>query len=203
MAEVSTLFWDIGGVILTNAWDRDSRRAAAERFQLDWEELEDRHELTNPAFETGQVSLKEYLHCTVFYRSRPFSPEEFKTFLFEQSRELPESRAVLDVVTRSGKYFVAAINNEGREVNEHRIRQFGLRRNFAAFFSSCYINLRKPDEALYRLALNVTGRTAEECIFIDDRAINVEYAGRLGMRTIQFQNAAQLKEELIRCGVSC
>ena len=201
MAEVSTLFWDIGGVILTNGWERDSRRAAAGRFHLDWEELEDRHELTNPAFETGQISLDEYLHRTIFYRPRPFSPEEFKTFLFEQSRELPESRAVLDAVTRSGKYFVAAINNEGREVNEYRIRQFDLRRNFAAFFSSCYVNLRKPDEALYRLALNVTGQAAEECVFIDDRGINVEYAARLGMRTIQFQSAAQLKEELNQYGV--
>jgi putative hydrolase of the HAD superfamily len=201
MAGVTTLFCDVGGVILTNAWDRDSREAAAERFHLELGEFEDRHELTNPAFETGQISLDEYLHCTVFYRSRPFAPGKFKAFMLEQSRELPESRAMLDAVTHSGKYFVAAVNNEGREVNEYRIQQFDLRRNFAAFFSSCYVNLRKPDEALYRLALNVTGRAAEECVFIDDRAINVEYAGRLGMRTIQFQNAAQLKQELMQRGV--
>lgn len=201
MGEVTALFWDVGGVILTNGWDRDSRRAAVERFHLDWEEFQDRHELTNPAFELGQLSLDEYLHRTVFYRSRPFAPDEFKAFMLEQSRELPESRAVLDALTRSGKYFVAAANNEGREVNGHRIKQFDLRRNFAAFFSSCYVHLRKPDEAFYRLALNVTGRAAEECLFIDDRTINVEYAGRLGMRTIQFQNAAQLKEELVQHGV--
>ena len=203
MAEVTALFWDVGGVILTNGWDRDSRSAAIEKFHLDWEDFQDRHELANPAFELGQLSLDEYLHRTVFYRSRPFAPDQFKAFMLAQSRELPESRAVLDALTLSGKckYFVAAANNEGRELNEHRIKRFDLRRNFAAFFSSCYVQLRKPDEAFYRLALNITGRAAEECVFIDDRATNVECAGRLGMRTIRFQNAAQLKQELGQCGV--
>ena len=42
MAKVKVLFWDNGGVILTNGWDRRSRRKAVEKFDLDWADFEDR-----------------------------------------------------------------------------------------------------------------------------------------------------------------
>jgi putative hydrolase of the HAD superfamily len=200
MKEVTAIFWDIGGVILTNGWDRNSRKGAMARFGLDWEEFVDRHDLANPPFEMGEITLDDYLDRTVFYRSRAFSREDFKGFLFAQSRELPETRSLLDRLS-AREYLLAAINNEGRGVNEHRIDRFDLRRNFSAFFSSCYVGLRKPDEAIYRLALDVTRREPEESMFIDDRLINVEYAARLGIRAIHFEDPVQLERELARHGV--
>ena len=202
MADVTTLFWDIGGVILTNGWDRASRKLASQQFGLDWEEYQDRHELSFPAFEMAQLTLDQYLDRTVFYRPRPFSRDEFRAFMFAQSRELPESRAVVSQLACSGRFFLATINNEPLELNQRRIEQFGLRNDFRVFFSSCYVGARKPDAAIYRLALEVTQRDPQECIFIDDRALNLECAGRLGMRTIHFQNAAQLQDELRRSGVA-
>lgn len=202
MAKVTTLFWDIGGVILTNGWDRGSRKLATAQFNLDGEDLEDRHDLFFPALENGQVTLDQYLDRTIFYRPRAFSREQFKEFMFAQSQPYPESLAILEQLARSGKYLLATLNNEPRELNQHRIEQFGLRRNFIAFFSSCYLGARKPDEAIYRLALQVTQRAPEECVFIDDRAPNLECARRLGMGAIHFQNAAQLREELGRHGVA-
>src|SRR6266849_7260763 len=112
LADIKTLFWDIGGVILTNGWDRGSRKEAAKAFGLDWEEFQDRHDLSFPAFETGQISLNEYLDRTLFYRPRPFTREEFTAFMFAQSKEYPEPGAILSAVVRSGKYFIGAINNE-------------------------------------------------------------------------------------------
>jgi putative hydrolase of the HAD superfamily len=200
MKEVTAIFWDIGGVILTNGWDRKTRKSAMARFGLDWEEFVDRHDLANPPFEMGEITLDDYLDRTVFYRSRAFSREDFKDFLFAQSRELPETRSLLDRLS-AREYLLAAINNEGRGVNEHRIDRFDLRRNFSAFFSSCYVGLRKPDEAIYRLALDVTGREPEESVFIDDRLINVEYAARLGIRAIHFEDPVQLERELAVHGV--
>jgi putative hydrolase of the HAD superfamily len=67
MADVTTLFWDNGGVILTNGWDRTSRREAVGKFHLDWADFEDRHELMLDAFERGHASLDDYLKRTVFY----------------------------------------------------------------------------------------------------------------------------------------
>ena len=201
MAEITTLFWDIGGVILTNGWDRGSRKEAAAAFHFDWEEFQDRHDLSFPAFDSGQITLNEYLDRTLFYRQRSFTREEFTAFMFAQSKEFPDTRAILDKVSRSGKYFVGAINNEPLELNQFRIEAFDLRRNFLVFFSSCYVRSRKPEETIYRVALEVTQRPPEKCLFIDDRPLNLESPRRLGMNTIQHQNAEQLRCELGKFGV--
>jgi putative hydrolase of the HAD superfamily len=201
LSEITTLFWDIGGVILTNGWGTGSRRAAAETFHLDWDEFQDRHELSFPAFDSGNISLNEYLYRTLFYRPREFTREEFTAFMFAQSREYPESRAVLDRVARTGKYFIGSINNEPLELNEYRIAAFHLRRDFQVFFSSCYLHTRKPEEMIYRIALEVTQRPPGECVFIDDRALNLENPRKLGIKTIHYLDPEQLRAELKNCGV--
>jgi len=201
MSEVTALFWDVGGVILTNGWDRDERAAAVERFYLDAADFDQRHEAANDAWEKGQITLDEYLDRAIFYCPRPFSRAEFKDFLFAQSHENHGTRVVLDEVTASGRYLLATLNNESAELNDYRIRQFRLTRNFAVFFTSCYLGVRKPGEAIFRMALGVTQRAPEECIFIDDRLENLDGPRTLGMHTIHFQNPSQLAHDLMQHGV--
>lgn len=196
MAEVTALFFDIGGVLLSNGWDRAERTAASEKFKLDWKEFEDRHELVLHAFETGEMGLDEYLDRVIFYCPRSFSREEFADYIRAQSKELPGTMDVLRRLAQAKKYLISSLNNESREMNAYRIEKFGLRRYFDVFLSSCYLGVRKPDEAIYRRALDITQRKGEECLFIDDRALNLECAAELGMRTIQFKDAAQLEREL-------
>lgn len=202
LTEITTLFWDIGGVILTNGWDRGSRKGAASVFHLDLEEFQDRHDLSFPAFDSGRITLNEYLDRTLFYRPRSFTREEFTAFMFAQSKEYPDTRAILDRVSSSGKYFIGAINNEPLELNQFRIETFHLRKNFLVFFSSCYVRSRKPEELIFRIALEVTQRQPEECLFIDDRPLNLENPRRLGMNTIHHQSAEQLRSELGKYGVA-
>ena len=196
MSRITTLFWDIGGVILTNGWDRGSRKEAADTFDLDWEEFQDRHELSFPAFDAGQISINEYLDRTLFYRPRKFTREEFTAFMFAQSKEYPGSRAILDACARTGRYFIGAINNEPLELNQYRIEAFNLRKSFQVFFSSCYIHSRKPEEGIFRVALAVTQRAPEECVFIDDRLLNLESPRRLGFAVIHYQSPEQLRTDL-------
>ncbi len=202
MPEITTLFFDIGGVILTNGWDRDARREAAQAFGLDWEDFQDRHDLSFPAFDAGQITLNQYLDGTLFYRPRAFTREEFTAFMFAQSKEYPETRAILSALARSGKYLIGAINNEPLELNQYRIEAFQLRRDFQVFFTSCYLNARKPEEAIYRIALQVTQRPPECCVFVDDRALNLENPRRLGMNVIHHQNAPQLRRDLQALGIA-
>ena len=196
MAEVTALFFDIGGVLLSNGWDRAERTAASEKFHLDWKEFEDRHELVLHAFETGEMGLDEYLDRVIFYCPRSFSREEFANYIRAQSKELPGTMDVLRRLAATKMYLLCTLNNESRDMNAYRIQKFGLRRYFDVFLSSCYLGVRKPDEAIYRRALDITQRKGEECLFIDDRALNLECAAELGMRTIQFKDAAQLEREL-------
>ena len=201
MAEITTLFWDLGGVVLTNGWDREARRRAAEAFNLDWEDFQDRHEQVSAAFETGRLTLAEYLERTVFYCPRPFTEEAFKAFMFAQSEVHPEVLAIVKGLAGSRRYLLATLNNESLELNLYRIERFHLRAYFTIFFSSCFLGMQKPDEAIYHLALQLTQRAPEECVFIDDRALNLECAQHLGMRTIHYQDPRQLREELRRMGV--
>ena len=198
---LTTIFFDIGGVLLTDGWGHVSRRAAAEKFGLDWDEYSDRHEKVAHAIEVNGLTLERYLDRAVFYRPRSFTREEFRDFIFAQSQPKPDSLKIAEELAESGRYFMATLNNEILELNLYRIQQFALRRCFSVFFSSCFLGVRKPDEAIYRLALQTIQRAPEECIFIDDREVNLECPRELGINTILFKDAAQLRAELISKGV--
>ena len=198
MAKITALFWDVGGVLLTNGWDRHARRRAVEKFKLDWEDFEDRHELVVTRFETGRLALDRYLERTIFYRARNFSKDDFREFMFAQTQPIEGSLDLAGRLARSGRYLLAALNNESREINLHRIEHFGLRKVFSVFFSSCFLGVKKPDDEIFRLALDLSQRAPEECVFIDDRELNLECAGRSGLRTLHFRDATQLESEL-RC----
>lgn len=202
MSSIKALFWDVGGVLLSNAWDRGQREQALAHFKLDESEFADRHELVVSSFERGKIGLNEYLERTVFYRPRPFTEEEFREYIFSLSRA---DEPVLDfarALTDSGKYLMGTINNESLDLNQYRIEKFGMRRIFRLFVSSCFVGLRKPEPEIYKLALEITQQVPEECCFIDDRALNLEVAKRLGMHVIEMDDLLQLKSDLGKLGVS-
>jgi putative hydrolase of the HAD superfamily len=201
MPRVLLLLWDVGGVILSNAWDHEGRRAAADQFGLDIGELERRHESVAADFETGKLDEEEYLSRTVFYVPRPFSREAFRKFMRDRSFVLGSSLQTARDLRDRGKYVMAALNNESRALNEYRIATFELEDVFHVFLSSCYTGWRKPDPEAYRYALDVTQREPEESLLIDDRPENVEAAARLGLRTLWVREPARLREELAGVGI--
>ncbi len=202
MPDISTLFWDVGGVILTDAWDHTQRADALAKFGLDAGEFQARHEMLVSAFERGQLSLDEYLERTVFYRERPFTPQTFQEYMFSLSKPKPDTIAFALELTNTGRYRMCTINNESLELNLYRIQTFGLRDIFSFFVSSCFVELRKPEQSIYRLALQLTQKSPEECCFLDDRPLNLESAARLGMHAIRVENAAQLRADLGKLGVT-
>lgn len=201
-AKVTTLFWDNGGVILTNGWDRDSREKAVQQFRLDPTEFEERHELMLNDFEEGKVTLDEYVRRVVFHHSRDFTVDDFKKFMFDQSQPFPESLDFLGKLARTRRYAMATLNNESLEINEYRIRTFHLRDYFEVFLSSCYLAMRKPTPEIYRQALKITQCEPAETVLIDDRRLNLEIAAEEGIRTIQFKNVVQLRDDLAKLGVT-
>jgi putative hydrolase of the HAD superfamily len=202
LPQISAIFWDVGGVLLTNAWDRVQRERALEQFKLDQEEFHDRHEMVVSSLERGKIGFDEYLDRTIFYRPRPFAREVFKDYVFSLSQPHREVLALAEELAKSGRYFMGTINNESRELNLYRIQTFGLREIFSVFVSSCFVGLRKPEEGIYRTALEITQKSPGECCFVDDRALNLECARQMGMHTIEMQDAEQLGRELRKLEVS-
>jgi putative hydrolase of the HAD superfamily len=198
---VTHVFFDIGGVLGTNGWDREQRGAAVRHFGLDAAELEDRHVESIAILEQGRMTLDEYLRCAVFYRPRPFTAEQFKAYMLAQSTPFPESIEVVRGLVRTGRYRLMTINNESAELNQHRLDQFGLRELFVAFFSSCWVGILKPAQRIYQVALAMSQADPEQSVFIDDRERNLEPARSLGMQTIRFTDAATLRQDLAGLGV--
>lgn len=196
-----TLFFDIGGVLLTNAWDTASRDRAVDTFHLDKADFHTRHGMLKTAFETGRLSLDGYLAKSVFHRSRTFTPDEFKSFMFGQSQLLGDTLEWVKALAATGKHRLFTLNNESRSLHEYRVRTFRLGDAFEAFFASCYLGQVKPDEEIYTNALGIAGCGRNEAIFIDDRAMNVEPAQALGLRAIHFQGLDQLRADLREFGV--
>jgi putative hydrolase of the HAD superfamily len=199
---IRAIFWDVGGVLLSNAWDHTERSAALEHFRLDEKEFQSRHEQIVSEFERGKIALDEYLDRAVFYRERPFTREQFRDYMFARSKPFPDVLNFAQSLTDSGKYLMGTINNESRELNYYRMEKFGLRKIFRLFFSSCFVGLRKPERDIYRLALETTQIPAGECCFVDDRPLNLEGAANLGMHTIQMQSLDQLQSAFAKLGVT-
>jgi len=153
------------------------------------------------SFERGKISLQDYLARTIFYRPRYFTPQQFIECMYSLSRPDHEALQLAQSLARSGKYLMATINNESTELNLYRIRTYGLREIFNVFVSSCFVGLRKPEEGIYRLALEVTQRPPEECCFVDDRELNLDSASKLGMQVIRMENAQQLRQDFQKLGV--
>ncbi|HXC44194.1 MAG TPA: HAD family phosphatase [Candidatus Dormibacteraeota bacterium] len=201
MSAIRAIFWDVGGVLLTNAWDHTERADALEHFRLDANDFQARHEMVVSSFERGKISLDEYLDRTVFYCERPFNRDQFRNYMFSLSRPMPEVLNFARALAGAGKYFMGTINNESRELNVYRIDKFGLRDILRVFVSSCFVGLRKPESGIYQLAIELTQIAPEDCCFIDDRSLNLECATKLGMHTIQMQTLEQLQGDLAKLNV--
>jgi len=197
---IDLVLFDIGGVLGSNGWDREQRAAAVERFGIDAEDFQYRHEETVGALEAGQISLDEYLDVTVFCSERTFSRDEFKAFMFAQSVPWPESIAVAREVAQSGVR-MATLNNEGEELNRHRIERFGLGSIFPTFFSSCWLGVRKPTRRIYERVFGMTMAAPDRTVFVDDRPQNLNPAAALGVKTILFESAGQLRADLRALGL--
>lgn len=198
---IRAIFSDVGGVLGSNGWDRPARRKTVEEFGIGWMDFADRHDLLVNAFEIGHLSLDAYLDRTVFYLPRDFTKEEFREAMFSRSQPFPEPLDFYARVAQSRKYLMAALNNESLELNLHRIWKFGLQKLFSVFFSSCFLGIKKPNDGIYVLALQLTQLPPEECLFIDDRSLNVERARQMGMQTIHCQDPARLPGQMMEKGV--
>lgn len=181
---ITCLFVDIGGVLLTNGWDHQERKRAAAYFKLDWNAMEERHRLAFDAYEQGKIQLEEYLRRVVFHEKRPFTQAQFQRFMYAQSSPY---RDMIDLVSRIKalhRLKVAVVSNEGRELNAHRIKRFKLDKFVDFFVSSCYVGLRKPDPAIFRLALDLTQVPARQVVYLENTPMFVQTAEDLGIPSI-------------------
>jgi putative hydrolase of the HAD superfamily len=192
---LKVLFSDIGGVLLSNGWGRESREKAAKEFNIDFEKMNRIHEFIFNVYEIGRMTLDEYLNTVVFNEPRDFTREDFKSFIFAESYELPGLlQWLIQWKSANAGFKLISINNEGKELNDYRIKKFKLHRCFDAFISSCEVGMRKPDPGIFKLAMGVAQVSPEQCYYFDDRIMLVEAADRLGMQAYHHTSFEETKQ---------
>ena len=182
--KITTLFLDIGGVLLTDGWDHHARKRAAANFKLEWAEVEGRHRLNFDIYEEGKLTLEEYLGRVVFYQKRPFPRAEFRRFMFAQSKPYSDMIALMAQLKVRHGLKIVVVSNEARELNAYRIRKFKLDRFVDSFVTSCFVHLRKPDADIFRLALDIAQVSARQVVYIENTSMFVQIAEGLGIRNI-------------------
>jgi putative hydrolase of the HAD superfamily len=198
---VRALFVDIGGVLATNGWDTDSREASVEHFNLDARAIDSRHRLMFELFETGKISWKQYLDRVVFNVPRPFTYDEFTSFVFAHSCAYPEMIELVRRVKLNHGLKVVVVSNEGRELTEYRLKLLNLYSVADIFVCSCFVHLRKPDTDIFRMACDLAQAEPQEVVYIEDRAMFVEVAAGLGIRGIVHRRVETTRAALAEMGL--
>jgi len=201
-AMITTLFLDIGGVLLTDGWEHNSRRQAARKFRLDLFDLEERHHQTFDTYEEGKLTLKEYLDHVVFYKKRAFTSSDFQGFIFEQSKPYLDMIQLIINLKNHFNLKIVVVSNEARELNEFRIKKFRLDRFIDCFISSCYVHIRKPDADIFRLALDIVHTPAREVLYVENTPMFVKIAGGVGIRSILHTDYKSTLAKLASLGLS-
>ncbi len=198
---VKTLFVDIGGVLLTDGWGHKFRKMAVKEFHLNQQEMEDRHQSVFETFELSKITMEEYLNLVIFYENRPFTPAQFKEFMFARSESDPKMIDLIRQLKATYGLKIFAVSNESRVLNDYRIHKFRLNEFIDAFISSCYVGLRKPDADIFRLALDVSQVNAEQVLYIENTQMFVQIAEGLGIRGIWHTDFNSTCEKLISFGL--
>jgi putative hydrolase of the HAD superfamily len=199
--DITCLFLDIGGVLLTNGWDHLVRKRVAKHFKLGWAEMEERHRLTFETHEEGKLTFEEYLSRVVFYQERPFSQAQFRRLMCSQSKPYPEMIDLFAQLKSRYGLKITVVSNEAREVNAYRIRKFRLDGLVDSFISSCFVHLRKPDAEIFRLALDVSQAPVRQVVYIDNTPMFVQIAEGLGIRSILHTDYKSTCEQLASIGL--
>ena len=199
--KITTLFLDIGGVLLSNGWGHEFRHQAAEKFHLDIAEMDRRHRLMFVTYEEGKITLDEYLERVVFYEKRDFTPEHFKSFMFSLTSPNTDMIELVTKLKERYKLKIIVVSNEAREMNEHRIQEFQLNSFVDFFISSCFVHLRKPDAAIFQMALDGAQVPVEEIVYIDDTQMFVDIASDIGITSIQHASYSSTVETLAKLGL--
>lgn len=193
---VKVIFFDIGGVLLTNGWGHESRQRAAKQFNINYDEFDVLHNFIFNVYEMGRITLDDYLETTVFNHPRDFTKEDFKNFMFSESLKISVLLEWLTEWKKSSGIPIFSLNNEGRELNDYRIEKFQLHRCFDGFISSCEVGMRKPDPGIYKLATGIAHAKPNECIYFDDRLMLVNAAKNFGIRAFHHQDFISTKKIL-------
>ncbi len=201
---IKAVIFDWGDVYLN--WKREFWNVIAERINVGIDALEEEVKKYWDLLGKGTIDDKEFWN-RLGESLKIKIPDNSEMWVEERFREDFSVNKGVEAIARNMAKFgykTALLSN-----TEKTSLSYGKRNGWTKYFdiiiASCDFGIMKPDEKIYKIALNKIGESPEHCIFIENDIRYTEVAKKLGMNTILFDNRKQdinyLKTELIKLGV--
>lgn len=210
MAEIKAVFFDQDGVIIDT--ERDGHRVAFNQtfkefgYDFSWS-VEEYHELLQVA--GGKERMRHYLHTEGF--AAEVKPEDEDQLIREMHKKKTETfvgliesgklplrpgvkRLMKEAMDAGLRLGVCTTSNE----RAARAVAYGILKEieFEFVLAGDVVSKKKPDPAIYNLALQKTGLQPEQCIVIEDSRNGVLAAKAAGMHVVATTNVYTENEDL-------
>ena len=198
--------WDFGGVITSSPFEAFNRFERENNIPMDFIR---KINSTNPErnawalFESSRISLEEFdkkFEEETRAAGHPIPGREVLALLSGDIRP-----KMVDALKQCKTRFrIGCITNNMKtglgpvmaRTDEKAGRMQAVMALFDVVVESSKVGVRKPDPAIYRLALSRLEAKPEETVFLDDLGVNLKPARKMGMVTIKVVNENQALKEL-------
>ncbi len=198
------VLWDLGGVLL----DWDPRHLYRKLFGADVAAMDDfLAHVCSPAWHAQQdLGRATAEACAELAAEHPGQAEMINAWA-ERNEEMVAGAidGSVEVLAglRAGGVTCYALSNMEKESWQRRLQLYDFLSWFDGWFISSFEGVMKPDPQYFRGALARFGLVPGDCLFIDDRAQNIEAARSLGIPAVLFRSPEQLREDLMARGLPC
>ena len=200
--QVTTIFFDIGGVLI-NIHPEKTLKHLSDCTGIHIDVIKNRFPLDiHQEYEKGNLSNKEWFLAVK--KSMPQPCSLWKSSFWEAWKLLvgEEKKSVKILKKLKGYYSVWLLSNTNPyHIQDEIDKKFEFPHLVDGTIYSFDIGLRKPDEAIYKIAASRAGSIPERCLFIDDQRENVIAAENTGFNGIHFQSFEQLQKDLYETGI--
>lgn len=143
----------------------------------------------------GHISEDEYIRAVLCKHPELGEAEWLKSHIRENFLEVPGTREIA-LRLKSLGYTLALLSIHSKEWIDYCEEKFKFQEIFNTCIYSYDAKLSKPDIKSFEHALEKIGARPPECIFIDDAQRNITSAESLGIKSILFTDAENLKKDL-------
>ena len=200
--KITTIIFDLGGVLIdwnpSYVFDAmfDSEEEKKHFFENictpDWNEMQD---AGRPLQEATDLLVHEHPGWEKYIRAYYGRWEEMLGGPLQETVEIFRS------LKEKNQFRFYALTNWSAELFPIALERYDFLSWFDGRLVSGEEKMRKPSPEFYNLLLERFNIKAEEAVFIDDNARNIYAAQAVGLKSIKFEDATQLKEELVAIGV--
>ncbi|MCJ7816265.1 MAG: HAD-IA family hydrolase [Candidatus Aenigmarchaeota archaeon] len=184
--------FDLGGVYF-----KDSVKEIFRMYPISQEDLRDLRYVYDEELLKGKVSASKFWE--MMSKATGVSAKVIRDFYFDGLQPIEGVPQLVENLSR--RHDLGIISGIDSERLEYLDKKFGFTKPFSVCVFSCDMKTNKPDEIMYRTALDRLGLPGEECVYTDDNPNYLKPAEKLGMKTILFESPEQLKREMKLLGI--